>query len=63
MLENIKRENSHIDSSDDHLVNEYVNQEAQGIILANLEQLAFTLRQGAWATAHGFQNHKKAPTV
>ena len=55
LLDNIKQENSRIDSSDDQMVNENVNQEAQGTILANLELLAFTLRQEKWATAHRFR--------
>ena len=63
MLENIKRENCRIDSCDDPLLNESVNQSAQGAILENLEQLAFTLQQQAWATAHGFQDPKTVPTV
>lgn len=63
LLENIKREIPRIDSYDDLQLNESVNQEAQGTILENLEILAFTLQQGDWATAHGFQDPRKAPTV
>ena len=63
MLENIKRESARIDSCDDQLLNEYVNQEAQSAILADLEKLAFTLQQADWATAHGFQDPRNAPTV
>ena len=61
LLDNIKQENSRIDSSDDQMVNENVNQEAQGIILANLELLAFTLRQQEWANAHGFRKPETVP--
>ena len=63
LLENIKLENSRIDSCDNPLLNESINQEAQSAILEDLEKLAFTLQQADWATAHGFQDPRNAPTV
>ena len=56
LLDSIRQENARIDSEREPVEREAVNQETRGLILANLEKLAFNLGKDKWAASHNFQN-------
>ena len=56
LLDNIRQESTRIDSEREPVERAAVNQEAQGLILASLEKLAFSLGKDKWAASHNFQN-------